>query len=147
MATCSASFSNIGLSGLLSGACAASPASACCKVNCARTGMALRRDWKVGASMRFSGSLRDLPICANNVSIWRTSSSATLKPPTAPAPLAAPATSVPMATLEPLLPECSKAEAACATSHAACCASRGRSVRGHKARRAASTPRTCATSG
>src|SRR5467141_2314831 len=87
IATCSASLSSIGLSGLASGACAASPANACCSVYCARTGMALKRDWNVGTSMRCSESLRDLPSCANNPSIERTSSSSTLNPPPAvPAP-------------------------------------------------------------
>src|SRR6266480_3454770 len=84
MATCSASLSSIGLSGLASGACAASPANACCSVYCARTGMALKRDWNVGTSMRCSESFRDLPNCANNPSIERTSSSSTLNPPLVP---------------------------------------------------------------
>ena len=62
MATCSASFSSMGLSGLASGACAANPASACCSVYCARTGIALNRDWKVGTSIRDeSGSFRAFP--------------------------------------------------------------------------------------
>src|SRR5882762_721395 len=90
MATCSASLSSIGLSGLASGACAASPASACCRVYCARTGMALKRDWNVGTSIRCSESFRDFPSCANNPSIERTSSSSTLNPPPVPVPLPAP---------------------------------------------------------
>src|SRR5438309_1523090 len=90
MATCSASLSSIGLSGLASGACAASPANACCSVYCARTGMALKRDWNVGTSMRCSESLRDLPSCANNPSIERTSSSSTLNPLPVPAPVPVP---------------------------------------------------------
>ncbi len=89
MATCSASLSSMGLSGLASGACAARPASACCSVYWARTGMALKRDWNVGASMRLSDSFRDLPSCANNPSIERTSSSSTLNP-LLPVPVPAP---------------------------------------------------------
>src|SRR2546421_451267 len=93
MATCSASFSSIGLSGLASGACAASPASACCSVYCARTGIALKRDWNVGTSMRCSESFRDFPSCANNPSIARTSSSSTLyAPPPVPSPPPVPGT-------------------------------------------------------
>src|SRR5256886_15951162 len=80
----------MGLSGLASGACAVSPANACCSVYCARTGIALRRDWNVGTSMRCSESFRDLPSCANNPSIERTSSSSTLNPPPVPVPVPAP---------------------------------------------------------
>src|SRR5437016_8421874 len=52
--------------------------------------MALKRDWNVGTSMRCSESFRDLPSCANNPSIERTSSSSTLNPPPVPAPVPAP---------------------------------------------------------
>src|SRR5216683_530173 len=107
MATCSANFNNIGLSGLASGACAASPASACCSVYCARTGIALKRDWNVGTSIRFSAAFRDLPSCANNPSIARTSSSSTLNPPP---PVPAPAPGIP-AIPEGEPPPCNKAEA------------------------------------
>src|SRR5216683_2402373 len=84
MATCSASLSSIGLSGLASGACAASPARAWCSVYCARTGKVLNRDWNVGTSMRVSASFRDFPNCANKPSMERTSSSSTRNPPTSP---------------------------------------------------------------
>src|SRR2546426_200064 len=84
MATCSASLSSIGLSGLASGACAASPARAWCSVYCARTGKVLNRDWNVGTSMRVSASFRDFPNCANNPSMERTSSSSTRNPPASP---------------------------------------------------------------
>src|SRR5258706_4929343 len=100
MATCSASLSSMGLSGFSLGACAASPASACCSVYCARTGSALSLDWNVGTSMRASGSLRDLPNCAKSPSIARTSSSATENPP-APPPASPPPTAPTPPAIEP----------------------------------------------
>src|SRR5260370_30076 len=46
--------------------------------------MALSRDWNVGTSIRCSESFRDLPSCANNPNIERTSSSSTVYAPLPP---------------------------------------------------------------